>query len=140
MNRILAIDYGEKKIGLALSDPLKIIAKPFRTIENLSIENLLIDLERIICEKNVNEIVVGLPITLKNSFSKQTKVVEKFIEILKDKLKIKIIVVDERLSSIEAKKSLILQNIKTGHNKREVDMTAAAIFLQSYLNNIVVTK
>jgi len=140
LNRILAIDYGEKKIGLALSDPLKIIAKPFRTIENLSIENLLIDLERIICEKNVNEIVVGLPITLKNSFSKQTKVVEKFIEILKDKLKIKIIVVDERLSSIEAKKSLILQNIKTGHNKREVDMTAAAIFLQSYLNNIVVTK
>ena len=53
MNRILAIDYGEKKIGLALSDPLRIIAKPFKTIENSSIKKLLVDLEIIINEKNI---------------------------------------------------------------------------------------
>ena len=140
MNRILAIDYGEKKIGLALSDPLKIIAKPFKTIENSSIKKLLVDLEIIINEKNIDKIVVGLPITLKNSYSEQTNKVVEFIKILKDKLKIKIIVVDERLSSIEAKKSLILQGIKTGHNKKDIDMTAAAIFLQSYLNNIAINK
>ena len=140
MNRILAIDYGEKKIGLALSDPLRIIAKPFKTIENSSIEKLLVNLEIIINEKNIDKIVVGLPITLKNLFSEQTNKVEEFIKILKDKLKIKIIVVDERLSSIEAKKSLILQGIKTGHNKKDIDMTAAAIFLQSYLNNIAINK
>ena len=138
MNRILAIDYGEKKIGLALSDPLKIIAKPFKTIENSSIKKLLVDFEIIINEKNIDKIVVGLPITLKNSYSEQTNKVVEFIKILKDKLKIKIIVVDERLSSIEAKKSLILQGIKTGHNKKDIDMTAAALFLQSYLNKIAI--
>ena len=136
MNRILAIDYGIKKIGLALSDPLKIIAKPFYTIDNVSYEDCLIQLENIIKEYSVNEIVVGLPITLKNTFSEQTNLVKEFIDSLENDLIIKITIVDERLSSIEAKKSLIQQGIKTGHNKREIDKTAAAIFLQSYLNNI----
>ena len=83
MNRILAIDYGEKKIGLALSDPLKIIAKPFKTIENISMNDLVENLNSIISEKNINEIVVGLPITLRNSYSQQTEHVKKFIELLK---------------------------------------------------------
>ena len=136
MNRILAIDYGSKKIGLALSDPLRIIAKPFNTINNISYDNLLNYLKNMILEYSINEIVIGLPITLKNSFSAQTIIVKEFIELLKNDLSIKITVVDERLSSIEAKKSLIQQGIKTGHNKKEIDKTAAAIFLQSYLNQI----
>ena len=136
MNRILAIDYGIKKIGLALSDPLKIIAKPFSTIDNISYEDCLIQLKNIIKEYSVNEIVVGLPITLKNTFSEQTNLVKEFIDSLKNDLIIKITTIDERLSSIEAKKSLIQQGIKTGHNKKEIDKTAAAIFLQSYLNSI----
>ena len=136
MNRILAIDYGMKKIGLALSDPLKIIAKPFNTIDNISYEDCLIQLKNIIKEYSVNEIVVGLPITLKNTFSEQTNLVKDFIDSLKNDLIIKITTIDERLSSIEAKKSLIQQGIKTGHNKKEIDKTAAAIFLQSYLNSI----
>ena len=136
MSRILSIDYGIKKIGLALSDPLKIIAKPFNTIDNISYEDSLIQLKNIIKEYSVNEIVVGLPITLRNTFSEQTNLVNEFIESLKNDLVIKITIIDERLSSIEAKKSLIQQGIKTGHNKKEIDKTAAAIFLQSYLNSI----
>ena len=136
MDRILGIDYGSSKIGLALSDPLKIIAKPFETIDNISDEKSLKIICSMIDEYFISEIVIGLPITLKNSFSKQTSIVEKFIEILKEKLSIKITVVDERLSSIEAKKSLIQQGVKTGHNKKEIDKTAAALFLQSYLNTI----
>ena len=136
MDRILAIDYGLKKIGLALSDPLKIIAKPFKTIENNSYDFILEYLFNIIDEYSIKEIVIGLPITLKNSFSDQTSIVQKFINQLKEDLSIKITIVDERLSSIEAKKSLIYQGIKTGHNKKEIDKTAAAIFLQSYLNQI----
>ena len=136
MGRILAIDYGLKKIGLALSDPLKIIAKPFKTIENNSYDFILEYLFNIIDEYSIKEIVIGLPITLKNSFSDQTSIVQKFINQLKEDLSIKITIVDERLSSIEAKKSLIYQGIKTGHNKKEIDKTAAAIFLQSYLNQI----
>ena len=136
MNRILGIDYGSSKIGLALSDPLKIIAKPFETIDNISDEKSLEIICSMVDEYFISEIVIGLPITLKNSFSKQTSIVKEFIELLKEKLSIKITVVDERLSSIEAKKSLIQQGVKTGHNKKEIDKTAAALFLQSYLNTI----
>lgn len=138
MNRTLAIDYGEKKVGLALSDPLKIIAKPYKTIDNISDEKLIENFNSIINDKNIDEIVIGLPITMKNSFSKQTENVDKFIELLKKKINIKVVVVDERLSSIEAKKSLINQGIKTGHNKKDIDMTAAALFLQSYLDKIAI--
>ena len=136
MDRILGIDYGSSKIGLALSDPLKIIAKPFETIDNISDEKSLEIICSMVDKYFISEIVIGLPITLKNSFSKQTTIVKKFIEMLKEKLSIKITIVDERLSSIEAKKSLIQQGVKTGHNKKEIDKTAAALFLQSYLNTI----
>ena len=138
MNRILAIDYGEKKVGLALSYPLKIIAKPYKTIVNTSDDKLIEDFNTIINDKNIDKIVIGLPITMKNAFSKQTENVNKFINLLKKKINIKIVVVDERLSSIEAKRSLINQGIKTGHNKKDIDMTAAALFLQSYLNKIAI--
>jgi len=138
VNRTLAIDYGQKKVGLALSDPLKIIAKPYKTIDNISDEKLIESFNSIINDKNIDEIVIGLPITMKNSFSKQTENVDKFIELLKKKINIKVVVVDERLSSIEAKKSLINQGIKTGHNKKDIDMTAAALFLQSYLDKIAI--
>ncbi len=136
LNRILAIDYGDKKVGLALSDPMKIIAKPYKTIINNSKESLLSDIIQIIQLKDVNEIVVGLPKTLKNTYSEQTYKVKDFIDYLTSSLDINIVIVDERLSSIEAKRSLINQGIKTGHNKKDVDMTAAALFLQNYLDKI----
>ncbi|MAX30563.1 MAG: Holliday junction resolvase RuvX [Candidatus Marinimicrobia bacterium] len=136
LNRILAIDYGDKKVGLALSDPMKIIAKPYKTITNDSKESLLNDIIQIIQLKDVNEIVVGLPKTLKNTYSEQTYKVKDFIDYITVSLDINVVIVDERLSSIEAKRSLIAQGIKTGHNKKDVDMTAAALFLQNYLDKI----
>jgi len=136
LNRILAIDYGDKKVGLALSDPMKIIAKPYKTIINDSKESLLNDIIQIIKLKDIDEIVVGLPKTLKNTYSEQTYKVKDFIDYITSSLDINIAIVDERLSSIEAKRSLINQGIKTGHNKKDVDMTAAALFLQNYLDKI----
>ena len=138
MGRLLAIDYGNKRVGLAISDPTQIIAKPYKTIDNISDEKLIEIFNAIISDKNIDEIVIGLPLTMKNSFSKQTENVNKFIDFLKKKINIKVVVVDERLSSIEAKKSLINQGIKTGHNKKDIDMTAAALFLQSYLDKIAI--
>ena len=131
INRILAIDYGQRKIGLAISDPLCIIAKPYKTITNNSKKDLLDNIKKIIKSKNINKIVIGLPITLKNTYSKQTHKVQEFIDYISNSLDIEIIVVDERLSSLEAKKSLINQGIKTGHNKEDIDMTAAALFLEA---------
>jgi putative Holliday junction resolvase len=136
LTRILSIDYGSKKVGLAISDPLRIIAKPLKTIANDSFDSLVKELNSIIKDYSIDECVIGLPLTLKNTYSVQTHKVEDFINNIKNEFSIKINIVDERLSSIEAKKSLILQGVKTGHNKKDVDMTAAAILLQSYLDNI----
>ena len=134
MKRILGLDHGERRIGLALSDPLQIIAKPFKTIDVKLIDNLYDLINDIIDEYNIEIIVVGLPITLKNEDSIQTNKVLKFVELLKENVKIKIELYDERLTSQIAKKSLIMQGVKTGHNKEDIDKIAAAVFLQNYLD------
>ena len=135
MHRILALDYGDKKIGIAISDPMQIIAKPFKTLVNTTNKNIFLELNQIISEYDVEKIVVGLPITLKNKYSVQTEKVSVFIELLKSNIPIPVDSYDERLSSKIAIQSLIEQGIKTGHNKKEIDKTAAAIFLQNYLDD-----
>ena len=132
MGRILAIDYGDQRIGLALSDPLKIIASPYKTIINHDhhIVNLIQD---IIIIEDVELIIIGLPLAMSGQDTDQTKKVKFFSDKLSSK-GIKIKFVDERWSSKAAKRSMKDQGIKTGHNKSLVDQTAAAIFLQQYLD------
>ena len=132
MNRALGIDYGDTRIGIAVSDPLKIISKPLRTLKNN--DNFLTELKKIIEEKNVSAIVVGYPIGMKGQVTKQTEKVNSFIELLRENIKIKMVKVDERLSSVSASNSLIQQGIKTGHNKELIDDTSAAIILQEFLD------
>ena len=135
MKRILALDYGDKKIGVAISDPMKIIAKPLTVIKNLSYKYILLEIQNLITDMDIEKIVVGLPLTLKNKESIQTKKVLKFIEELNKDVNLPIIAYDERLTSQIAIQSLITQGVKTGHNKKEIDKTAAAIFLQDYLDD-----
>ena len=132
MTRVLGIDYGDVRVGIAISDPLKIISKPLITLTND--ENLLENLEKIISEKNVEKIIVGYPIGMKGQKTLQTEKVDNFILTLKNKFDLNILVVDERLSSVSARNSLIKQGIKTGHNKSLIDNTSAAIILQEYLD------
>ena len=123
-----------KRIGLALSDPMKIIAKPFKTIQYSNLDDFFKSLTVIIEEKEVECIVLGYPIGMKGQETIQTKNVLEFNEKLKLKIKIPIVFQDERLSSLSAEKSLIEQKIKTGFNKSKIDETAAAIFLQQFLD------
>jgi len=134
MGRFLAIDFGEKRVGLALSDPTKIIAKPFKSISYNNHDDLLNKISLIIEQENVEKIILGLPKGLKGQQTAQTKKVLEFYNLINEKNDIQIVMEDERLSSVSAKKSLVLQNIKTGHNKALIDETAAAIFLQLYLD------
>ena len=134
MSRYLAIDHGSKRVGLALSDPMKIIAKPYKTISYSNLVDLFNLLIKIIDKEDVECIVLGLPIGMKGQETTQTKLVLDFKEKLKLNIKIPIILQDERLSSLSAEKSLIQQNVKTGHNKNHIDKTAAAIFLQQFLD------
>jgi len=134
MGRFLAIDHGNKRVGLALSDPMKIIAKPFRTLTFTDASELLNSLRDIIESESVEQIILGLPRGMKGQDTAQTKVVLAFAEQLKSALDIPIELIDERLSSVSAEKALIQQEVKTGHNKGRIDETAAAIFLQQYLD------
>tara|TARA_B100001250_G_scaffold412001_1_gene442068 strand:+ start:770 stop:1183 length:414 start_codon:yes stop_codon:yes gene_type:complete len=133
MGRVLGIDYGDSRIGLATSDPLKIIASPFKTIRNEGKKKCLQFFQSLIREKDMEYIVVGLPMGLKGQETVQTKKVREFANLLYA-LKLPIYLEDERLSSVSAEKSMIQQNIKTGHNKGLIDQRAAAIILQQFLD------
>ena len=136
MGRLLAIDHGEKRIGLAISDPNKIISKPLKTILLSDIELFYKKLLEIIFDYDIEKLIIGLPVGMDGSYTLQTKKVEAFKDALQGKIKIPIEMFDERLSSISAKKSLISQGVKTGHNKSQIDQTAAAIFLQHYIDTL----
>ena len=133
MGRLLAIDYGARRVGLALSDPLKMIASPYRTIINNNNTILIEEIETIIAAEDIELTIVGLPLGMAGQKTEQTKKVEEFVDKLIDR-GIIIKYEDERWSSVAAKRSMKEQNIKSGHNKDLVDQTAAAIFLQQYLD------
>ena len=133
MGRLLAIDYGARRVGLALSDQLKMIASPYRTIINNNITILIEEIETIIAAEDVELTIIGLPLGMAGQKTEQTKKVEEFVDKLIDR-GIIIKYEDERWSSVAAKRSMKEQNIKSGHNKDLVDQTAAAIFLQQYLD------
>ena len=135
MGRLLALDIGERRIGVALSDPLHIIASPHSIIDRKITPDYMDEIQKLISEQEVEALVIGLPLTLKNNVSQQTQKVQLFIQELNTELTLPIHTVDERLSSVSAKNALILKGIKTGHNKGEIDKTAAAIFLQEFLDS-----
>ncbi len=135
MARALGIDFGEKRVGLALSDRQYIIASPYKTLKYISENDLIREIRKIVIDKKVEVLVLGLPLNMKGEDSAQTKKIRVFKKLLKI-LKLPIVYEDERFSSIIAKNSLVLQNVKTGHNKSEIDRTAAAIILQQYLDRI----
>ena len=132
MSRVLGIDYGDSRVGLALSDPMKIIAKPFKTLDNNI--DLLLNLKTVIDNNDVTQLVVGYPLNMKGEITPQTKKVDDFILLLQSKFDFPVIRIDERLSSVSAINSLINQGIKTGHNKSKIDDTSAAIILQEFLD------
>jgi putative Holliday junction resolvase len=133
VGRYLGIDNGEKRVGLALSDPLQIIATPFRTLLVHNTNQVLWELDKIIDEQDVELIVVGNPLGMKGQQTAQTKRVMKFTDKLRD-IGYKVMLEDERLSSISAKRVMIEQEIKTGYNKELIDQIAAAIILQQFLD------
>ena len=131
--RILGIDYGSSRVGLAVSDPLHIIATPLKTIKNKSNKYLLEHIGQIVKEYGIESIVVGLPLGMNGKETKQTETVKLFSEIL-GKNNYKVILEDERLTTVIAKKELIKQKISTGRNKSLIDQIAAALILQNYLD------
>ncbi len=135
MSRILGIDYGERRIGLAISDPLRIIATPLKVIDRKKSPDFFLVIREIVIEKDISTVVVGIPLTMKGTASIQTNAVTEFINELQKILNIPVTTIDERMTSKEAEKILIQKGVKTGHNKSAVDQTSAIIILQEYLDS-----
>ena len=135
VDRILAIDYGEKRIGIAVSDPLGITAQGLETVNVLKNKHFL-RIREIVGEKDVKQILVGLPLNMNGTKGQRAVQTEKFAEKLKEYVDVPILMRDERLTTVEAKKSLIFLGKKTGKNKEKVDELSAVLLLNSYLESI----
>lgn len=134
--RILAIDYGVKRIGIAISDPLKIFSIPLITLNNDP--NLWTEIKKIFNKYNIKEVVVGLPLREDGAKSKITVQVEKFALEFEKELKIKTQFIDERYSSAIAWEHIIegVPSKKKRRNKSLIDKKAAAVILDDYLKSL----
>jgi putative holliday junction resolvase len=134
--RVLALDHGSKRIGVAISDELGLIAQPLEFIPAEPFAGVLARLKEIIREKQVEQIVVGMPRNMDGSYGPAAAQVRQFVIVLKEAVAIPITAWDERLTSAQANRFLIQADVRRNQRKEKVDKTAAAILLQSYLDSL----
>ena len=134
--RILALDHGTKRIGVAVSDEMKMIASPLEYIPAEPFADFLARLKDIIREKEVEFILIGMPRNMDGSYGPAALKVQEFVAVLKDALTIPIKTLDERLTTVQAQKFLIQGGVRRDKRKEKVDKTAAALLLQSYLDGL----
>ena len=140
--RILGIDYGDVRTGIAYTDELQITVQPYKTIKhNNSDKILLAEIENIIQEKNIYKIIVGMPDNADGTKGDRAIKTEQFIHKLKCRFnKIEIDFVDERYTSLEADEFMYMMNVKKEDRKNIRDTLAAVYILKSYLKNQEIDK
>lgn len=131
--RILAIDYGEKRIGLALSDPLGFTAQGLVTLEHTDRSSAVKSLKRLCEEHEVGEIVVGLPLEMNGQAGFKAKEVLEFVSELKKMIPLTVNTWDERLSTRQVTRLMIQQDLSRKKRKEHQDQLAAILILQTYL-------
>ena len=132
--KIIALDIGSVRIGVSVSDGLQFLAHPLTTLKWTDEGHFVEDVKRLINENNCDTLVIGMPYTLKGSDSDQTKRVRSLVDILKDKLEVKIETIDERLTTKMAENMLREVNKKASRNRHIIDQLAAVNILQIYLD------
>ena len=133
--RVLAIDHGTKRMGIALSDPSGMIALPLEFIPAEPFNAFLDRLKKLIHEKEVEMILVGMPRNMDGSYGPAAAKVREFVAVLKETIAIPIQTWDERLTSAQANRFLIQADVSRKDRKQKVDQAAAAILLQSFLDS-----
>jgi putative holliday junction resolvase len=131
--RLLAIDYGEKRIGLALSDLMQMFAKPYETFPNLSLENTLKHLNEIIAAKQVGLVIVGIPWNLDGTESAKTKETQEFLACMQKKLSVPVIGSDERYTTSDANELLKEMGLNWKEARKVIDAMAACLILKRYM-------
>lgn len=134
MNRVLGLDIGNKTIGVAVSDPLGILAQGVTTIIRSSKVEDVKALKSIIDEYKVDKLIIGLPKNMNNSMGFQATRTMNYADYLKEALDMEIEFVDERLTTASATRSLIEGGVRRENRKKHVDKVAAVLILQTYLD------
>jgi len=135
--RVLSIDYGDSRVGLAVSDQLGITAQGLKTIKKISDKQILKELEEIISKYQVTKIIIGMPYHLDGGENERTRVTNEFIHKLKCKFnKIPLETIDERLTTVEAHRTMNFLEIDNRKKRNIVDTLAAIYILEIYLKKI----
>lgn len=139
MNRYMALDVGDKTIGVAVSDPLFIMAQGYTTIFREEISNDFEELKKIIEKESISKIVIGFPKNMNNTVGPQGEKVLAFVEdfkvfLVENNFDIEIVMQDERLTTVSAQRVLIEGNMSRKKRKKVIDKVAATYILQSFLD------
>ena len=136
--RILGLDYGSKTVGVAISDPLGITAQGIETIwrkDENKLRKTCARIEELIKEYEVEEIVLGLPRHMNNDIGERAQMSMEFGKMLERRTGLKVTMWDERLTTVEAERTLIENNVRREDRKQYIDKIAAVFILQGYLDS-----
>lgn len=132
--RIMALDIGDRTIGVACSDEGLILASPVETIQRRGPKADAIRVETLVRERGVARVIAGLPLTLRGDVGPQSAKVMEFVETLRRRLKVPLELRDERLTTREAERTLIANDMSRARRKEIIDQMAAVLILQNYLD------
>ena len=133
--RILSVDYGEVRTGLAVSDQLGMMAHRIGTVKTGGFKNLIAVISEKIAEYNINLIVIGNPINMNGTFGEKSETVSMLAERIKTELNVDVVLFDERLTTASAHEILSFTDIKSKKRKAVIDTLSAEIILQNYLDS-----
>ena len=133
-SRILGIDYGDARIGVAISDPTRTIARPLEVIEPGKVDPVE-RIAEIAKEYDVKLVILGLPKLMSGEEGEMAAKVREFMQKLKDRTDLEILLVDERFTSKIAERELRKRKVKPSREKKKVDLYAASLLLQEYLDS-----
>jgi putative holliday junction resolvase len=136
MHRAMGLDVGDKKIGVALSDPSHVLASPLKTIFRVNDDAAIKEIVDLAKKHNISKLVVGLPYSLSGAIGKQAEKVLLFSQQIAQAVDVDIIMQDERLTSVSANQKLREAGKKGSKLKNEMDAAAATVILQSYLDEV----
>lgn len=135
VGRVMALDVGTKTIGVALSDPTRMLASPSHTVRRQSVRVDCAGLVAVAQERQVEEIVVGLPLELDGSEARSARLARQVGEALREATELPVHYVDERFSSVDAERQLIAADVSRARRKQVIDQQAAVLILQSFLDH-----
>ncbi len=140
MKRWLGLDLGHVRIGIALSDTLGMTAQPLTVLQSEGTQKDIITIGELVNEHEVSQVVVGLPINMDGTESKQTQKIREFTTKLSNRLNVPVFFIDERLTSRQAERMMTESGVTAKKQRGKVDQIAAALLLQSALKGALLTE